>query len=58
MPQAPAVYLPYTSRTEATLKRLSAMKPETLAVMHGATFNGNCEKAIRDLNEVMKKRLV
>src|SRR5581483_11204265 len=33
-----ANYMPYTPYTEATLYRLAALKPKTLAAMHGSTF--------------------
>jgi flavorubredoxin len=53
-----ANYLPYTNRTEPTLKRLAALKPRTLATMHGSTFVGDGERAIADLAQAMKDVLV
>ncbi len=49
-----ANYLPYTSHTEATLQRLAALKPRTLATMHGSTFVGDGEQAFADLAQAMK----
>ena len=36
-----ANYMPYTPYTESTLQRLAALKPKTLAAMHGSTFVGD-----------------
>jgi flavorubredoxin len=41
--------MPYTPYTEATLKRLAALAPKTLAVMHGSSFSGDAGKAILEL---------
>jgi len=49
-----ANYLPYTPYTEATLQRLAALKPRTIATMHGSTFVGDGEKAITDLAQVLR----
>lgn len=38
--------MPYTPYTYSTLHRLAALKPITLAVMHGSSFRGDVEKAI------------
>lgn len=48
---------PYTPQTEGTLNRLAALKPKTLAVMHGSSFSGNGEQALMDLASVMKEVL-
>ena len=45
---------PYTSQTDATLQRLAALKPKTIAVMHGSSFSGNGELALQDLAREMK----
>jgi flavorubredoxin len=52
-----ADYLPYTTRTQGVLGRLAALKPKTLASMHGSTYVGDGESAIRDLGRVMKEVL-
>jgi flavorubredoxin len=49
-----ANYLPYTNQTEPTLKRLAALKPRTLATMHGSTFVGDGERAIADLAQAIR----
>lgn len=52
--------MPYTPYTDATLKRLAALRAQTLAVMHGASFRGDTRHAILHLaavlNEVLDKR--
>ena len=47
-------YTPYTHRTATLLESLSKLNPQTLATMHGSSFNGDCRKALLDLNFVMK----
>jgi hypothetical protein len=32
------------------LKKLAALNPKTLAIMHGSSFTGNCAQALDDLN--------
>ncbi|MGH7767190.1 MAG: MBL fold metallo-hydrolase [Candidatus Binatia bacterium] len=49
-----ANYLAYTPYTERTLKRLAALKPKTLATMHGSTFVGDGERALNDVAQVVK----
>jgi hypothetical protein len=34
--------------TAAVLGRLAALKPRTLAIMHGSSFHGDGEKALKD----------
>lgn len=50
-----ADYLPYTPKTEATLKRVAALKPSTVASMHGSIFTGNGEQAILEYAAVLKE---
>ncbi len=52
-----ANYIPYTPRTANILKSLAELKPKTLATMHGSSFTGNCERALLDLDAVMKEVL-
>lgn len=52
-----ANYMPYTPYTDATLKRLAALKPKTLAIMHGSTFVGDGAQAFTDLAQVIKEIL-
>lgn len=49
-----AYYLPYTPNTEPTLQRLAALKPRTLAAMHGSTFVGDGAQALADLAQAMR----
>ena len=39
----------YTPETGPTIRRLAELRPTTLAVMHGASFRGDCAQALRDL---------
>lgn len=56
MQQGPlAGYMPYTRQTETVLHALADLKPETLAVMHGSSFHGPCERLIKDLAGVIKE---
>ncbi len=52
-----AHYMPYTPYTEPTLQRLAALKPRTLATMHGSTFVGDGAQALTDLAQVMQEVL-
>lgn len=49
--------MPYTPYTDATLQRLAGLKPRTLAAMHGSSFSGNGERALRDLARVLRETL-
>jgi hypothetical protein len=50
-----AGYMPYTRQTEGVLRRLSDLKPETLAVMHGSSYRGDCGRLLTDLAGVIKE---
>lgn len=52
-----AGYLPYGRRTDATLRRLAALEPKTLATMHGSAFIGDGRRALTDLAAVMQEVL-
>jgi len=52
-----ANYMPYTPYTDSTLQRLAALKPHTLAAMHGSTFVGDGAKALTDVAQVLKEIL-
>jgi flavorubredoxin len=45
---------PYTPLTEPVLHGLADLQPTQLALMHGSTFVGNGERALRDLALVMR----
>ena len=47
-------YTPYSSNTPKLLKQLADLEPQTLATMHGSAFNGDCKKALLELDGVMK----
>jgi flavorubredoxin len=48
-------YTPYHHKTKKILYELAALQPKTLATMHGSSFFGDCEKVLKDLDEVMKE---
>ena len=48
-------YMPYTAKTERQLQELAALEPKTLAAMHGSSFVGDGESALRDLAVVMRE---
>jgi flavorubredoxin len=52
-----ANYMPYTPYTDSTLQRLAALKPRTLAAMHGSTFAGDGARALTELAQVIKEVL-
>ena len=49
-----ADYVPYTPLTSQNLKKLAALNPKTLAIMHGSSFTGDCARALDDLNVAFK----
>jgi flavorubredoxin len=50
-------YMPYTHNTDRFLAELAALKPKTLAAMHGSAFVGDGEKALLDIGPVLKELL-
>jgi flavorubredoxin len=50
-------YMPYSPRTRPLLESLAALKPTTLATMHGSSFRGDCAKALLDLDGVIKAEM-
>jgi len=50
-----AGYMPYTRQTEGVLHSLAGLKPDTLAVMHGSSYRGPCDRLLRDLAGVIKE---
>lgn len=52
-----ANYMPYTKHTDGIMQGLAALKPRTLAPMHGSAYQGDGERAIRDLAAVMREVL-
>lgn len=51
------MYNAYTPNTKRLLAELAALKPKTLAAMHGSTFVGDGEKALLDLGPLLKELL-
>ena len=50
-----ADYVPYTPLTSKNLQKLAALKPKTLAIMHGSSFRGDCAKALGELGQAFRK---
>ncbi len=48
-------YTPYNHKTKELLFELAALRPKTLATMHGSSYFGDCAKALTDLDTVMKE---
>ena len=46
-----------TARTAPTIRRLAALAPAKLALMHGPAFHGNAQQALFDLADAYKERL-
>ena len=49
--------MPYTPYTRATLDRLAALAPRTLAAMHGSSFRGDGAAAVRGLASAIDELL-
>jgi len=49
-----ADYVPYTPVTAQNLKKLAALEPKTLAIMHGSSFTGDCASALGDLDVALR----
>lgn len=45
-----------TAQTAPTMRRLAALEPQTMALMHGPAFAGNCGQALRDLADAYEAR--
>ena len=45
---------PYTPQTDGELRRLAALEPKTLALMHGSSFAGDGGRALLDLAGAMR----
>jgi len=50
-----AEYVPYASITAQNLKKLAALRPKTLAIMHGSSFTGDCARALEDLDMMLRE---
>ena len=49
--------MPYTAYTDATLRRLADLNPQTLAIMHGASFKGDGRSEILELATVIRETI-
>jgi flavorubredoxin len=49
--------VPYTPYTDATLEKLAALGPQTLALMHGSTYRGDGGAALRGYAGVVRELL-
>jgi flavorubredoxin len=47
----------YTRLTQNTLQLLAGLEPKLLAVMHGSSFSGNGERALKDLSTMYAETL-
>ena len=50
-----ADYVPYSPRTDRAMQRLAELNPRTLAIMHGSSYVGDGERALRELNGVLRE---
>jgi len=50
-----AEYVPYTPLTAQNLKKLADLRPQTLAIMHGSSFAGDCARALDDLSVMLRE---
>ncbi|KEF40986.1 MAG: beta-lactamase [Cyanobium sp. CACIAM 14] len=56
MQQGPlAGYMPYTRQTEALLRSLAALQPDTLATMHGSSYIGRADGLLQGLATVIRE---
>lgn len=49
-----ADYVPYTPLTAKNLRKLAALEPKTLAIMHGSSYTGDCARALRELDNALR----
>lgn len=49
-----ADYVPYTPLTATNIAKLAALRPETLAIMHGSSFRGDGALALEDLHVAIR----
>ena len=50
-----AGYMPYTRQTEGVLRSLAQLRPQTLAIMHGSSYTGPCDRPLNDLAGAIKE---
>jgi flavorubredoxin len=49
--------MPWTPYTDASLRRLAALEPRLLAVMHGSSFRGDGRRALLDFAAMIRTEL-
>ena len=49
-----ADYVPYTPLTAKNLRKLAALEPKTLAIMHGSSYTGDCARALGELDDALR----
>jgi hypothetical protein len=49
--------VPYTHETDGVLRRLAALEPTTLAIMHGSSYRGDGAARLCDLADVLRDAL-
>jgi flavorubredoxin len=47
----------FTPRTAPTIRGLADLQPQTLAIMHGSSYNGDCKKALLALADDCERRM-
>jgi hypothetical protein len=47
--------VPYTGATSKNLHKLASLKPDTLAIMHGSSFKGDCGRALIELDQAFEQ---
>jgi len=50
-----ADYVPYCATTSRNLHKLASLRPDTLAIMHGSSFKGDCARALTQLDQVFEQ---
>ena len=49
--------VPYTHETDGVLRRLAALAPTTLAIMHGSSYRGDGKKLLLDFACVLRETI-
>jgi hypothetical protein len=47
----------FTSRSAPTIRALADLQPKTLAIMHGSSYNGECQKVLLELADDCERRM-
>lgn len=49
--------IPYTHRTDAMLRRLAALEPQRLGIMHGSTYRGDGGATLRSFADLLREEI-